>query len=172
MAYVGGLRERLMLESMRVWIYAGLDYLGWFDVGRPHRSVQIISEPLDNVTDILPNIISICEEGLDEIEAEVGSNLTEFRWQYAIDVYAENSAVGRQLWGDVRGLLEGRFRTFSGRPQVSVVDWTAATPTEIFVCQVENVVGGRQRDYQKPFEKYWWTVLFELVDVYESDDDL
>jgi len=169
--YVGGLRDRLILESLRYHVNGGLNYLGWLGTGRPHLPVQLITEPIEPLTEILPNVISICEEGVDEIEAETGSNLTEFRWQYAIDIYAESSAVGRHLWGDVKSILEGRFSSYSGRPQISVLDWSAATPTQIFVCQIENVVGGRQRNYQKSFEKYWWTLVFELIDFYASDED-
>ena len=170
MPFVGGLRDRLILDSVRSHLYGGLAHLGWFTPGRPHRPLQLVVEPVENLTEILPNFISIYDEGLEEFEAETGSTLTEFRWQYAIDIYAENSAVGRHLWGDVKSIMEGRFSNYSTRPQVSVYNWTAATPTEIFVCQVENMVGGRQRNYQKPFERYWWTLLFELVDYYGTDE--
>jgi hypothetical protein len=171
MTYAGGIRDRIILESLLAHVRNGLDSLGWFDGGRPHQPIQVLVEPFETSIEILPNVISICEEGVDEMEAEIGSILTEFRWQYAIDIYAENSAVGRQLWGDLKGLLQGRFSAFSSRPQVPIFDWAAATPTEIFTCQIENVVGGRQREYQKPFERYWWTILLEVVDVYGSDDD-
>jgi hypothetical protein len=170
-SYVGGKRDRLIIDNLRNHIVNGLDALGWFDVGRPHRSVTVLSQPVGQDEQLQPNIISISEEDLSETEVELGSHLSDFRWTFAVDVYAENAALGRHLTGDVRGLLTGRFSSIGyNSPTLDVYDLTLATPIVIFRCELGDIVYGRQRNYSRSFEKYWWTIMFDVVDSYMNED--
>ncbi len=172
--YVGGLRDRLITENLRNLIEDVLDSLGWFDSGNQLRlqPLTVISTPVDSSTEIEPNIVSVVAEDSDSFEAEMGSLLSEFRSSYAVDIYAEDDATGKHLAGDVRAILEGRFASL-GRvgTEVEVYDLTQATPTVIFTIDLENISMGKQRFYNKPYEKFWWTIVFDVVDQYATDED-
>jgi len=172
--YVGGLRDRLIVESVRSLIEDCMDQLGWFDVDNAliNRSLTVMADDLDKDTELHPNIICVTIEDTDYDYAELGSNLSEFRYGCAIDIYAEDAASGKHMCGDVRAILEGRF-TSIGRNDtiIPIYDMTLATPTVIFNVDSERISSGRQRFYNKPFEKYWWTIVFDLVDTYSNEDD-
>lgn len=174
MAYVGGLRDRLITENIRNLIEDHLEQLDWFEANNQLRQndLTIISTPVDSLTEIEPNLVSVVSEDMDYQDAEMGSRLSEFRVQYAVDIYAEDDATGKHLAGDVRAILEGRFSTL-GRADtpVDIYDLTQATPTVIFTVDLENISMGKQRFYNKPFEKYWWTIVFDVVDLYATDED-
>lgn len=168
---VGGVRDRLIHDSIYHMIEDSLRDLGWFDSGRRHRPVIVVPEPVDEETQLQPNIISISDEASMLDEVEMGSNLTEYRWEYWIDVYGESLAIAKHLTGDIRAILEGKFNSI-GRtsPTVTVYDWSLATPMEVFTCQIENVDFDRSRFYTKPFQKYWYMIRFEVVDIYGDED--
>lgn len=166
---VGGLRERFIVDSMKQHIHDGLSTLHWFDMGRQHLPVTVRTEPVPNIEEIVPNVVAIMEDGLSENDAEMGSNFTEFRWQFAIDVYAENDAVGRHLAGDIKAILSARFAFTDGLPHLPVYDFRMATPAVIFYCDFENLVASRQQLWQRSYQKFWWTILIDVVDFYGSE---
>lgn len=173
MAYVGGLRDRLVVENVRNLIEECLSDLGWFSSNSLiNNPLEIRTEPVDDDTEILPNVITIVDEDVDSMEQEMGSDFREHRWSYAIDIFAEDTASGKHLAGDVRAILQGKLPSI-GRvgDRVAVYDLTQATPDVMFYIEIEDVVSGRQRYYTKPFQKFWWTVLFDVVDYYDNEDD-
>ena len=171
---VGGRRARLIKNSVYTLIQEGMDELGWFDTGRQHKPVKLIPERKEWNDEILPNLVTVTEEDIDEHSMELGSNLTEFWWEMMVDVYAENSAVGLDLATDIRDLLSGRFTTVSSvGPNIDVYDLAnlGATPVPLFTVEIENVSMGRvRRDAPKPYQKYWWVVFFRVVDAYADEE--
>jgi len=172
MAIVGGLRDRLILDNVYYLLYDNLDALGWFDSGRAHSPVTVRVDQIDDGEEAVPNVVAITIEDIDPDDLEMGSNFREYVWQGWIDVYAEDTPIGKHLTGDVRAILEGKLPSI-GRvgETVSILDYSLATPVEVFSVEIENVVQGRQRIYTKPFQRYWWTVGFEIVDSYGDEDD-
>lgn len=172
MSIQGGLRDRLIIDNVANMIRDSLTEIGWIgDSTRKHKPVSVIVQPETTDVELLPNIIAVSDEDLLITEWELGSNFSEQRWSYVIDVYAESQAVGRHLAGDVRAVLEGRMESIGrSAPTVDIYDLTQATPTVIFSCQVEGVNSGRSRAYTKPYEKFWFMIFFDVVDYVGSED--
>ncbi len=175
MTYVGGLRDRLIKESVYTLIYDGLDELNWFDTDREHELVQMIPRPLDWDEEAKPNLIALSEEDIDESELELGSNFSEFSWDFYVDIYAEDGSIGMHLAGDIRHILSGRFTSITSvGPVVPVIDYTqaSATPIELFNVNIEDVAMSRvRRDAPKAYQRYWWVIYFRVVDEYATELD-
>jgi hypothetical protein len=169
---VGGARDRLIHDSLYHMVKDSLTDLGWFDSGRKHRPVTIVAEPVEEDTKLQPNIVSVSDEATIMEEVEMGrGDLKEYRWEYWIDVYGESLPVAKHLAGDIRTILEGKFNSIGrSRPNVTIYDWSMATPMEVFSCEIENVEYDRSRFYNKPFQKHWYMIRFEVVDVYGDED--
>jgi hypothetical protein len=172
MGYVGGLRDRLIVDNLHNLIHDSLDALGWFDDDSVYERVEVRVEPVEDIEEIRPNMVVITDEDVSPFDYELGSNFSEYRWQYFIDVYAESQVAGRELSGDIRAILEGKLPSI-GRVTTNFVvyDLTQATPSGIFHCDIENISSERGRFYEKPFQKYWWMISFQVVDFYGNEDD-
>jgi hypothetical protein len=174
--YIGGLRDRLVSENVRLYISSAMEDLNWLDTpnGLVQNSITILTGPLGNDVELLPNIISICAEEVRNEQAELGSNYSNYTWSYAIDIYAEDDASGRHLVGDLRAILQGKFSSIGQNgPSIDIYDLTQATPTVIFTVQVdeESIVSAKQKRWNQSYEKFWYTIVFDLIDTYGNEDD-
>lgn len=169
---VGGLRLRLIQDNLINMIQDSLESLGWFDDGRQHMPVEVVEEVPDWDEPILPNKIAVMLESIDDIEAELGSNMTEERHNCFIDVYAEDDAVGMHLSNDLRDILRGKMPSIDrGWSHFAVFDLTEATPSELFKCQFEDVRWDRGRNFSEAWLKHWFVVACDVVDRYGDEDD-
>lgn len=171
--YVGGLRARLIHDSFYTMVSDALAALGWFDPAREHRPINLIPEMQPEGEPIEVNTIVI--SGLDEndTDAEMGSNLSENRLTYYVDIYAEGEALGSHLKGDVKDILRGKMPSIGrGRPVLEVRDLTVPAAPLLFVCDIENVVTDRSATFSNPWQRYWWVLRCELVDTYGDEDDV
>lgn len=164
----GGVRDRLIRDAVATVIKAGLEELGWFDTGRQNRVVRWRDEPVTGVDEEVPlNTITCSSEDMRPTEIEVGTLLTEDRWEFWVDFYGESEAVAKQVVGDVRDLLRGKHPSI-GRtaPVIPVYDVTQEpVPAEpVFYLEVEDVETDRARNTSKPFEQFWFSVDFTVVD--------
>lgn len=167
--YVGGLRQRLISDSVYQLIKGNLTLLGWFNPGRRHRPITIRTEAVGNNEEIPINTIVVNETVTTDDEAELGSNLGDIATTFYVDFYAENDAVGKELIHDVRDILKGRMTDIGRtRSDIPVYDWDKATPAWIFSCDVEDVVVDQARDFPKPYQRYWWVCRFDVVDSYDG----
>lgn len=166
----GGTRMRLIRDSFHHMVNTSLEDLGWFDTGRSHNTVQLVTSPIDPSQELTPNIIGVSPEDMSSMEDELGSNLEELRWDFYVDIFAESDVLGLHLMGDLRDTLKGKLPSI-GRtgPSFQVYDFRTTTPSELFVCQLENIQVERQREWSKPWMKYWWTILVEVVDHYYDE---
>lgn len=171
-AIVGGLRARLVRESLFNTLNDSLDALGWFDHDRQHQPIEFLSAAVDDTTEIKFNTVAIADADLTTIEAEIGSMLTEHRWSFYVDIYAENNALGVQLAYDIKDILEGRMPSI-GRTDGSftVYDYRSATPTMFTICQIENVMVDRAQGFTEPWRRWWYSVALTVVDYYGTDAD-
>lgn len=167
--YVGGFRERLIHDSLYYLVFNGLDDLGWFDAGREHLPITVVTEPFENDEEIPLNTIVIYEEDTRDNDAEMGSTLGDIISTYYIDFYAENNTIGKDVIHDVRDLLRGRHTAADRTSSVLFVyDYTMTTPPLIFSCDIEDVVIGRARDFPNPWQKHWYSCRLDLVDSYDG----
>jgi hypothetical protein len=171
--YVGGVRLRLIKDNFVSMIEGSLDQLGWFDAGRMHMPVSVIGTQMDDGEKIEPNIVSVSTEIVTNLEMELGSGLEENKHTYFVDIYAENEDVGLHLAGDIYDIVRGKMPSIGrGAPDFDVLDLTQATPTVLFVCEIENVDVGRSRDWGKTFNRYWWTIGLDINDYYDNEGDV
>lgn len=170
--YVGGLRVRLIQDSVFDMLQDSLDALGWFDAGRDHEDVELVDEEPDWNSPITPNKISVIIESINDSDAEMGSNLMEERHSVFIDIYAEDDATGIHLSNDIRDILRGKMPSIDrGWPQIEIYDKTLATPAVIFNVDVEDARWDRGRNFAEEWLKHWFVVSCDLVDVYGDEDD-
>lgn len=171
MAFVGGLRTRLIVMSFQQMIRDSLDALGWFDAGRQHQPINFVVRPAEWEDKVDFNSIAVTCEDVADIDAETGSNLTEDTWTYSVDIYAEDDAVGIHLINDIRDILRGKIPSI-GRtgPILPVFDYQAATPTQIFTCDIEDVVVDRARGFTKAWQQHWWAARCDVIDTYGDED--
>ena len=169
---VGGLRARLIHDSAFNTIRAGLDALGWFDEARRHAPIIMRATPAGNDEQIVFNTIAVSSSDVADDPAEMGSLLTEDRWVFYVDIYAEDDVVGRHLAHDIRDVLRGKA-TSAGRtgPVLPVYDYRLATPVELFRCDIEDVMVDRAVNFPRPWQRHWWVVRFDVIDEYGSEDD-
>lgn len=171
MTYVGGLRARLVHDSIYRMLYDALDALGWFDVSSSRSTITFNSEPLPPDIEVPINTIALADEDERGEAIELGSQLQELRWQMYVDFFAENDALGLHVVRDIKDILQGRMASIGrDRPIVEVYDYTLATPVEIFSVEIEDVFTDKARDFPQPWLRAWRTCGFAVIDTYAGDD--
>lgn len=170
--YVGGLRKRLIRESLYRTINDSLDLLGWFDSGRYHSPITFTSEPVKDFQKVEVNTGALADLDHGELDDELGSLQAIHRWTMYFDFFGENDAVSLHIAGDVKDIMGGRMPSI-GRsdPSLTVLDYTQATPPELFTVQVESIIIDRPTVFDRQFQAHWYTVRFDLVDYYGTEDD-
>lgn len=165
---VGGLRARLIRESLFHKLDTALTSLGWFDPTRPHSPITFVQKKYNQSEPILINSIGLSDESTsDDAEVELGSNLSEDRWTMYVDFFAESDAIGLHLIRDVRDVLLGKMPSIScGDPSFDVFNYTQATPSIIFRCQIENIMIDRPDTFLHPWLEHWYACQFVVVDQY------
>lgn len=170
--YAGGLRARLIKDSLYTMINEALADLDWFDPGRQHSPISFISEPVESEDDIPINTLALADEDMVSLDQEMGSQLAEHQWTFYLDFFADSNALGVHMAQDLKAILEGRLSAI-GRDDsfFAVYDYTQATPTVIFQCQIEDVGIDRVRGYSRPWQRFWYVVSWTVIDYYGRDDD-
>lgn len=175
MAIVGGLRQRLIFDSIYNMVNDSLTSLGWFDAGRAHEDVTFLSEPVQEDQEVKVNTVVLTAEDIGEIDIEVGSNYAEHPRTYYLDVYAEGYSVGEHLAYDIRDIIGGRMPSISrDYPGARIYDYTQSTPPQIAFVEFEFIQVDRSLrsgQFIKPWEKYWWSIAFQVVDTYGDEND-
>lgn len=168
----GGIRTRMINESIYRMVKDGLADLGWFDADRQHAPISFITEPVDRNEPITLNTLNISPEDTDDMETGLGESSVQERCTYYIDFYGESNAIGLELIHDIRDILGGRMPLI-GRthPQCTVYDFRAATPVEVGYVEFEDIIVDRSRTFPKPWLKNWFMVRFDVVDTYGGSDE-
>jgi hypothetical protein len=169
--YAGGILYRIVSDSLVQMVTDSLDQLNWFATDRGHLPVVMYPEPLDASESTKPNAVAFSMEDIVNADIELGSHLSEHRCMYFIDVYGESKALALHLGGDIKDILEGRFPSIGrGDNHFEVLDLAHATPTTLFYCDIEEVEIDRNRFGDRPYEKFWWTIGFELVFAFQNEN--
>lgn len=171
---IGGLRDRLIYASFIDMIEASLRSLGWFSSSNMliTAPVDILAEAAPPNIEVLPNKISVVAEETFSTGAELGSDLEFVRWDYFVEIFAENEGVGKHLSGDIRDILKGKIPSIGrNEPELVVLDIELATPVELFVCSIEDVESQRTRSWDSTIRQNWWTVACTIEDTYGNEND-
>lgn len=167
--YVGGLRARLVRDSVFFTIKNTLGAIGWFDAGRRHQPLTVTTEQQNLGTEIPLNTLAVTDEGRSTRDIELGSNFSSKPWVFYADFFAESDSLSIDVSNDIADILEGRFPAF-GRvgPVVQVYDYTQATPTPIFYVDIESVRIDRGQRFSEPYLRHWRSVQWLVVDYYND----
>ena len=170
--YVGGIRLRLIKDSFYEMVNQALDDRGWFDSNRRHKPIEFLRDRVDPDDQIIPNKISLATDDMLSYEAELGSGLEENVWAFSLDIFAESDDLGLELAGEIRDILRGKIPSIGrSEPSFSVLDYTAASPSHLFYCEIQEIEFGKIRNTQKPYNRYWWTVVCDVIDYYADEED-
>lgn len=170
MAHVGGLRARLIRDSVYNAINNALADLGWFEASANRAPVTFRPAPCPLDEQVPPNTLALSDENNDAADLELGSALAEFTWSMFVDIYGEDDAVALHLAGDVADILAGRMPSVGrSRPVIDVYDYTLATPVVIFTVEVIEVHKDRAHGYPQPWLRFWRSVPFKVVDSYTDE---
>lgn len=168
----GGLRKRLIRESLYQMLYESLALLGWFDTGRQHAAISFESEPINPEDPVPVNTIALADSNDSDQEIELGSNLAEHRWTFYVDFFAEKDSLGLHVSGDIKDILTGRMASILRTdPSFSVYDYSYATPPLLFTCQIDLVMRDKAVTWSKPHQKHWYAVRFDVIDYYGDEDN-
>jgi hypothetical protein len=173
--YVGGIRDRLIHDSMFYTLKSGLTALGWFATNPTgfKNPVNMIPEQVEWDVEIPLNSITVAPGATTDEEWELGTFGMKNIHEFYVDIYGENEALGSQLSGDVRDILRGKFPDFGfSQPTLNVLDYTMATPAWIFYCDIEHVTRQRATDFTHKWQRYLFEIRCEVIDYYANSDDV
>lgn len=173
MSVYGGLRMRYIHGSLVNMIEDSLAALNWFSDSNSLivNPLSIVSSPIDPLEEILPNKIFIGSIDMDDLGGEMGSShLSDYHWDFFVDVIAENESVGTHLSGDIFNIVRGKLGSVGrSAPVLNVYDLSGGSGEPITVCDIEHVHLRREKSFEKPFHRYWWSVGFTLIDSFYGE---
>jgi len=155
----GGLRDRMLLESILQDIKADLVARGWFTLGREHGPITIVDEYPDDKAEVELNTIAFSLGDTNSTSTELGSKAETLYVPVFIDMFAENDGLGRHVVGDIHSHVQdvGQF---------DVLDYRDPSPPVEF--RVQLVDGSIERS--KPtravnsWQKHWHVVGFVVTE--------
>jgi hypothetical protein len=153
----GGLRDRMLAESIREQIVAHLDSLGWFDSNRYHSPLIIVSAFPDDTAEVELNTVAFSMDDADGRDLEMGSLAEEHLSVLFVDMFMEDDSVGWHLSGDVYAYLKKNRL-------LEVYDYENAKLLD-FTVEIERVNRSRPTRVTQAWQKYWHIVSFAAVDM-------
>jgi hypothetical protein len=175
----GGLRTRLVLDSARLTVIAGLQALGWFDGTihdttpglRRHRPLKYVPRPKKWDDPIEPNAFAVSLDDITDMPLGLGGEVEDSHAMY-VDIFAESDPLGWDLAMDIRDVLLGK-RPEVGRyaPLIDVFDLRQATPAPFTQVEVDTVLVDRAEGEAAQWRAHWFMVRFDLLDPYDDESD-
>lgn len=168
MTIVGGLRDRLLKDSLYAHVAAALDALGWLDTSRRHRPINLIEKPEHWDVAVAPNTVAVDFVGSDVEEWEVGSLLTSDIHVGHVEIYAETDSLGTHLAEDIRDWLRGRLQEPPVPMMFPIYDFRqGATPAVIGRMDIGDVSTVRNVTVNDEiWLRHWFRVRCEIRDTY------
>lgn len=153
----GGLRDRLIHQSLMNNLEAELTTLGWFDAGREHAPIVMVDEfPNDN-DEVVFNTLAFSMGDGAGVDRELGNNDETHELIFFVDFFAENDSVGRHLRGDVYEF----FRANAAQPVYDYsTDDSQFGTVEIF----QDIEKRKPERAVTKWQKHWYVVSFTVVD--------
>ncbi len=156
----GGLRDRMLLQSVLNDIVGDLTARGWFTVGREHKAFTVVDEYPDDKAEVELNTIAFSLGDTRTSQAEMGSAGEILFVPIFVDMFAESDGLGRHVVGDVHAFVQKQG-------QFDVLDYRVdPNPPVEYVVQL--VDGSIERT--KPtravnsWQKHWHTVAFVVTE--------
>jgi hypothetical protein len=169
---VGGLRARLIYESVYADINTALTEMGWLDTGRSHADLVFKADPRIDGSELVEfNTLVITSEDIRDLPLEVGSRLSEHRTEFYLTLYAESRAFAQHLILDLKDYIQGRMPTVGLGDAMEVFDYSQATPPMIAIVNIEDVMSDRAHRFESPWQEHLHEIAFTVVDAYGTDQD-
>ena len=155
----GGIRNRMILESILRAVEADLTARGWFDSGNQHQPITIIDEYPDESDEVAVNTLAFSMGDTRTEPLEMGGLSEQWIVPIFVDMFAESDGLGRHVVGDVYDFV-------MKNQKFQVYDYRNATPTEEFVVQyVEYTAETRKPDRAvNAWQKHWHVCAFAVSD--------
>ena len=171
MVLVGGIRQRAVYDSVYYEINRALTALGWFDSGRQHLPIDFRADAVDPDTEVPFNTLVLMGENTrSPNELEMGSNYSDHRTAFYVDLFAESKGLGDHLIYDIRDILDGRMPSIGrAAPTIALYDYSQATPVSFSTAYLEFIEVDRAHRYAFPWQKNWYSCSFSLVDEYGDE---
>lgn len=173
----GGLRSRLILDSTRVTIVAGLEDLGWFNPTvydnppgvRRHRNVHYLTKPVHWDQEVTVNAFAVTAEDISDDPIGLAGELEDTLRCY-VDVFAQDEQFGIHFAADVRDILAGKMPSI-GRtgPFINIFDLRTSPPTAFTTVEVDDLRIDRAQQTVLPWQQYWYMIRFDLIDDYADE---
>ncbi len=170
----GGLFDRFVEESVYQLIESSMLELGWGAINDPAQPpITWRAEPYDLDEKIELNTLVVEMEVSEDEEHELGgASAIEDRHLCYADFYAKDMGIGRNVAGDIRGILRGKMPSI-GRltPTLPVYNFDLPTPALI----TTGVILEPRTERPMVFSRPWKGILFStqfvvLVDPNEGLD--
>lgn len=173
MAIVGGLRHRLLFDSVYNMINDSLTGLGWFDAGREHGAIRFIADPIDPDQEVPYNTLALSSEPGISFDIELGSNYANHNTIFYLDFYAESNSLGLHVAMDLRDVIEGRMPSIGrNAPIVRIYDYrTQPASPQIGYAEIDDVTVDKVNNFTKPWQKDWWSLAWNVQDTYGDEYD-
>lgn len=154
----GGLRDRLIFESVYKAIVTELTTLGWFTAGRQHSPLVVVDEFPDEDGEVVFNTLAISMGDSGGVLTELGSLATDEEIIFFVDFFAESDAIGRHVRGDIYNFL-------AAAEFIPVLDYSQAGDPELFRVEVQDEIDKRKPDRAtQKWQKHWYIVSFSVID--------
>lgn len=173
----GGLRARLVIDSVRFAIISTLDQLGWFEPTvydtppgiRRHRPFRYIARPVNWATAIEPNAIAISSQDVGDNDLAFGGEV-EDRHEIYVDLFAQDDSVGWQVSYDIRDSLLGKNPELGTLgPQVDVYDFRQPTPSPFATVDVDLIRVDRTQGEAREWQRHWFMMRILVEDDYVDE---
>lgn len=147
----GGLRDRMLIESLGDHVQTHLDSLGWFDSGRQHAPISIVNGFPTDTDRVELNTIAFSVENAVGDDAEMGSKAEVHGTAFFVDMFMEDDSVGWHLSGDV-------YAFFKKNKVLDVYDYSQAGPPVDFQVEITDVDRRKPTRATNPWQRHWFTV--------------
>jgi hypothetical protein len=156
----GGLRDRMMLESVVNDIVADLTTRGWFNnTNKQYAPITVVDEYPEDDDAVELNTIAFSMGDTTSLALELGSKAERLHTSIFVDFFAENDGLGRHVVGDVAAHVNdvGQF---------TVYDYEQVSPTAEFVVQVMESTLERSKPTRatNAWQKHWHSVAWVVVE--------
>lgn len=171
----GGLRSRLIIDSVRLAVLSTVQQGGWFDPtvhdtppgSRRHQPFRYIPRPVDWSEDIHPNAIAISPEDTSDEPFGFGGEVQDANEVY-VDLFAQDDSLGWQVAYDIRDSLLGKVGGAVG-PQLDVYDFRQPTPAPFTTVDIDLLDVDRAQGDARAWQRHWFMVHMILLDEYSDE---
>lgn len=167
---VGGIRTRMIRDSLRNLIVDSMTDLGWFGANRRHLPIQVIDRPnkWDDPIELNSLVVSLEDRYGDH--AELGSNMMLDTWTAYVDFYAESDDIGMEVSGDIRDILRGKMSSIGRtRGVLDCYDYREDPAIVFATLDIVNVFEDRARNFPNEWQAHWFVVRCDLEDEYMDE---